>query len=118
MEKTLVPPAKRLRGPAGLDAVVVDGCAFVETVAQKMPRPPLFHVGEYSACKHPDPSIVLFIGTGRVIVANRPSACAICGTNNVHTELGEMLPNPPKSPRYTGPITPSMWAVIRRHWQP
>ena len=115
MEKVEVVPSAPPRGPAGLDGVLIDSCAFTETVGKKEPRPPLieavytgninldmpdflvylkngprFHLGEYSYAT-PYPGLVIPKERNQFASGARP---------------------------YTGPITPAMWAIIRRWWNP
>lgn len=114
-EKILNPPAKRLRGPAGLDEVVVDGCAFTETVAQKMPRPPLF-CGLSAIHGFIRPGCALLkVDGGKVLLSLDDVTKTVNGTP---ARIGRFYPFPPAGPAYTGPITPAMWAIIRRHWNP
>jgi hypothetical protein len=116
MEKVQNPPAKRLRGPAGLDEVVVDGCAFTESVSKREPRPPLFNA-KYSVCGHVGPEVLFAVPGGRRLVSAGAERCT-CGLGNRPWHLGQFFPGAPKGPAYTGPITPAMWAIIRRHWNP
>lgn len=119
MEKTLIPPRKPLRGPAGLEGVLIASCTFTESVGKKEPRPPLFcgriavngvQTGEFTG-----DCLFLAVPAGSVLVHDATPWQTVCREPSV---LGRVYPGTPKGPAYTGPITPSMWAIIRKWWNP
>lgn len=121
MEKTLIPPRKPLRGPAGLDGIQIEGCTFTESVGKKEPRPPL-----YCAIIPPNSplagqmcgGVFLVVPGGKVLVRSSILPPGYEWSNPDEQIPGVFRPSPPKGPDYTGPITPAMWAIIRRHWNP
>ncbi len=116
MQETLIPTRKPLRGPAGLDAVLIDSCTFTEGEGKREPRPPLFSpiTPELGVMN----GVFLAVNGGKVLVkeSTLPPGRE---WKNPHAEvLGTFRPTPPQGPPYTGRITPAMWAQIRKWWNP
>jgi hypothetical protein len=109
-EKIETVPAKT-PGPSGLDGVEISGCAFTESVGKKEPRPPLFRFLNSS-------HVFLKVNGGKVVVAEGDLFPPFRWAPGTEPRLGDFYALPPYGPAYTGPITPAMWAIIRKWWNP
>lgn len=110
MEKVEVVPSAPPRGPAGLDGVLIDSCAFTETVAKREPRPPLFQnrrTGNVFLVLEGPTLVYVAISPGHGYTPNQPE---ILGQPFRYWKADDIP--------YTGPITPAMWAIIRKWWNP
>lgn len=117
MEKVEVVPSAPPRGPAGLDGVLIDSCEFTETVGKKEPRPPLFL--SITTQSRITGSVFLAVENRKVLVLDDGSLDLILsGTSHDPVAVGRVYDGRPLGPSYTGPITPAMWAIIRKWWTP
>jgi hypothetical protein len=118
MEEILNPPAKRLRGPAGLEGVQIEGCAFTESVGKKEPRPPLFSAVVCRGREAGKVTLDVFLAVaGGKVLLNQDEP----GVTDSHGEPpipGRFYPYPPGGPAYTGPIKAAWWPIIRKWWTP
>jgi hypothetical protein len=107
-EKKIVPARKTSPGPAGLDGIQIEGCAFTESVGKKEPRPPLAQ-GVVTG------NIVLMLDDAIVIIKLGSNYIRAIDRVGLWWPLSRL---PKDRIPYTGPITPSMWVEIRKWWQP
>lgn len=109
-------PTQAPQAPATLDGVSIQDCQFTESVGKREPRPPLYLELEKGTPIVTD-RIWLRLPGRRVYVKARTLPPGMDWRPG-HGIVGAVLYGEPKGPAYTGHITPAMWAIIRKYWNP
>lgn len=103
-------PTQAPQAPATLDGVSIQDCRFTESVGKREPRPPLV-IGPTTQ------NIWLRIDREVVCIAPGPMGTTMVAGRLVNIWPGFRMRLIDAIP-YTGPITPAMWAIIRKYWNP
>lgn len=101
--------------PASLEGVKIEGCVFTEMVAKREPRPPLIEAAYTGNINLDMPDFLVHLKNGPRFRLGQygymvPYPGAVIPKERNHFTAGARP--------YTGPITPSMWAIIRKWWTP